>query len=1125
MLFLGTEKYPDENSYSAYLNEHGGYSNAYTASEATNYHFCVANNGLKEALDRFSSFFFCPFFTETATGRELQAVDSEHKKNLQQDMWRSYQLDKSTSHPSHPYHKFGTGDSRTLRDIPATKGIDVRSALLKFHKEHYSSSRMSLAILGSETVDTLESWAREYFSGITNNHSNAPVFNGHPYNGPENISPSVNSSSLSSTDKRYNGLIQYVVPVKDCRTLSISWALPEQKSDWKSKSGRYLSHILGHEGPGTILSHLKVRGWATELYAGTDSSDSGFSIFNISVELSDDGFAHVDDVQMIIYAYLGVLQAHGPQKWIFEEEALQAVQTFRFLAKGQPFHYVTQLTGALQDYPMAQTVSGNYLFWEWNPKNVERYLAYFTPENARVRVLAKSLKGDKTPLREPWYNTEYGEEILSSEICERYRAVTQAYQTVINQLIQTNNGNPVTSETTKTDSTNDTNPSVLPSFRTASVDELKTAIQNLQPRLTLPAPNDFLASDFEIRHPSLKDIHLDTTNPRSPCAKTVNDVRIRREPIPTLLRNDNRCEIWHHCDNFFAVPKLYAYIQLNLANAYNSPRASVLMELYIRLVKEALTDYAYAAAVAGLNSDANSTPQGANFFFYGFSHKLARLVARAGDKTANLTFSDMLFDVQKDKYEKQLENWTKESPYRHAMQRVSLALSFPLWTSTEKIAAIKTLTANDLRAFIPEFLRTVNVRMLVSGNGTSEEALAVADAFMAPLLPKSVAPNVSESIITRMVQLPAPITVQHSDSTNTLVNFEFLYSIPALNPADPNGAMEMTLQIGEGSVGSLGSRNVYTELAGHILSEPYFDVLRTQQQLGYIVNASVKHDYNIQGLRFIVQSGKVAPEDLIVRTDAFLTAYLRTLEDMPVDKFAANVRAVAIKRSEADKNLSYEANRLWEEILSTLEFTRATNDVDALFKISQNDFVEWYRQHIAPGGSARRAFAALVEKGTAPADGTTEAEEEEGEEETPTPSTAAETESKGTESSAEETKKVPQVITPPLPVVDIPLADAGVILHALRVLSKSTVSWTEFTNIMETSSTTVVSAEIITNIQKAIETNKTNIRIRIVVPAEESSPAVIRTMLPAYPDNGSIYRNAYIRKLKSKMDSNVQPTV
>lgn len=40
MLFLGTEKYPDENDYSVYLNKHAGSSNAFTAAEETVYVLC-----------------------------------------------------------------------------------------------------------------------------------------------------------------------------------------------------------------------------------------------------------------------------------------------------------------------------------------------------------------------------------------------------------------------------------------------------------------------------------------------------------------------------------------------------------------------------------------------------------------------------------------------------------------------------------------------------------------------------------------------------------------------------------------------------------------------------------------------------------------------------------------------------------------------------------------------------------------------------------------------------------------------------------------------------------------------------------------------------------------------------
>ena len=41
MLFLGTEKYPDEKSYKSFLSAHGGRSNAYTSTENTNYYFDI----------------------------------------------------------------------------------------------------------------------------------------------------------------------------------------------------------------------------------------------------------------------------------------------------------------------------------------------------------------------------------------------------------------------------------------------------------------------------------------------------------------------------------------------------------------------------------------------------------------------------------------------------------------------------------------------------------------------------------------------------------------------------------------------------------------------------------------------------------------------------------------------------------------------------------------------------------------------------------------------------------------------------------------------------------------------------------------------------------------------------
>ena len=51
MIFMGSEKYPDENLFNNLISSNGGYSNAYTENELTNYQFKISYDKLKEAMD------------------------------------------------------------------------------------------------------------------------------------------------------------------------------------------------------------------------------------------------------------------------------------------------------------------------------------------------------------------------------------------------------------------------------------------------------------------------------------------------------------------------------------------------------------------------------------------------------------------------------------------------------------------------------------------------------------------------------------------------------------------------------------------------------------------------------------------------------------------------------------------------------------------------------------------------------------------------------------------------------------------------------------------------------------------------------------------------------------------
>ena len=123
----------------------------------SSYHFEVYPDALDGALDRFAQFFISPLFAESCAEREIQAVDSENKKNLQSDKWRMFQLEKSLSSRDHSYWRFGTGNMETLWTEPRKAGLDPRTELLKFHAKYYSANLYKLAVVGKGTYFALSS--------------------------------------------------------------------------------------------------------------------------------------------------------------------------------------------------------------------------------------------------------------------------------------------------------------------------------------------------------------------------------------------------------------------------------------------------------------------------------------------------------------------------------------------------------------------------------------------------------------------------------------------------------------------------------------------------------------------------------------------------------------------------------------------------------------------------------------------------------------------------------------------------------------------------------------------------------------------------------------------------------
>ncbi|KAL0270074.1 UNVERIFIED_CONTAM: hypothetical protein PYX00_007602 [Menopon gallinae] len=401
MLFLGTEKYPGTNDYSKYISEHGGHNNASTSSDHTVYYFDIMAEYLEGALDRFSQFFICPLFTEDSTEKEVNAVNSEYEKNYPKDLWRFDQLEKHTSKLGHPYNKFSTGNIKTLLIDPKEKGIDVRNELMKFHEKWYSANIMTLAILGKEDLSDLEKMAVSLFSGILNKNADHLEWTDHPF-GPEQLK-----------------LRGYVVPNKNLRSLNISFPIADFNKYYKAKPYHYISSLIGHEGPGSLLSALKNRGWCYQLFSGARTEAKGFGFFFIKIDLTEEGIDHVNEIVELCFQYINMMNQSGPQKLYFEEFQKIQEAAYRFKEKEQPISYVASLVRGMHLYPMEDILIAPYIIDDWNPSLIIKSMEQLKPKNIRLAVIGQKFD-NITDQTEPWYGTKYKLETIPNDTLQAW---------------------------------------------------------------------------------------------------------------------------------------------------------------------------------------------------------------------------------------------------------------------------------------------------------------------------------------------------------------------------------------------------------------------------------------------------------------------------------------------------------------------------------------------------------------------------------------------------------------------------------------------------------------------------------------------------------------------------------
>lgn len=420
-------------------------------------------------------------------------------------------------------------------------------------------------------------------------------------------------------------------------------------------------------------------------------------------------------------------------------------------------------------------------------------------------------------------------------------------------------------------------------------------------KLWLPERNIFIPKNIVLKTPSMLSASEGQSGKNS----------------PVLLVNNDDLRLWFLQDRKFHSPKAELNFRFKLPILNGSLDNTARTQLYAALITDQLNEYAYPAGLAGLSFSVKANSRGLEINVAGYTDKQSLLMNKILAAMAQASFSQVRFDTLKDDLIREWRNEDKNIPYSVLAKKVARLQYLPYWGVKEYIDALQKTSFEQFNQFSAEILRGAKLDALLYGNLYPQDAIKLAAVIEHQLLKKHS---------SRLPQLAKVLRSENKDNKSWL----YIY------PLEQNDrAVELYVQALAPSFDDAAHMQLLTQ----ILAPRFFNQLRTEKQLGYVVSVFPMPIKNVEGSFFVVQSPNVNASTLVDEMSNFLSAAGATL----TENFAENKAALLAELREPSLSLNEQSEKFWQSILlNDIEFSRQQELINAANKITPESLKKYY---------------------------------------------------------------------------------------------------------------------------------------------------------------------------------------
>ena len=387
MLFLGSMKYTSESYFSEMLSAYGGSCNAYTSSFETLYYFDVINDNLKEMLDIFSRFFIDPLFDINAVNREINAINSEHMKNINNDMRATAQVLFNLSDDMSGIKHFSCGTLETLGSLDIET---LRAKMIEFYNNYYCADNICLAIQSPSNIEDTEKLIIEFFSHIKNKQAI-----------PNKV---INTIKYSMTNNEY-----IVVPVADINYIEYFWDISIFTAYLYDKTINIIADIIKYNGINNLSSILKKLGLASNI--DITILQEGIFILQICInKILPDITKVIIHINNIVKYYMNVFLQNLPWDDIYTYQINKSMLMYNYSDKDDNIDIVNMISLNLHYFKPLNVFNGNSIVIDRDISKMLELVKKLVFSNANILYITRELIDSNVEfIEEPFYSRKYGQ--------------------------------------------------------------------------------------------------------------------------------------------------------------------------------------------------------------------------------------------------------------------------------------------------------------------------------------------------------------------------------------------------------------------------------------------------------------------------------------------------------------------------------------------------------------------------------------------------------------------------------------------------------------------------------------------------------------------------------------------